>query len=100
MPLRLLKLFLVFATFAWCAMILHASDSISYEAVSVKAPFEMPAIQVPVFPNREFVVTNFGAVAGGNISEIIRKAIASSLVSRPPSPVSSPQGEDIALHGF
>ena len=94
------RLFLVFTMFMLGAMISHAADSVSYGSVSVKARFEMPAIQVPVFPQREFVVTNFGAVAGGNISEIIRKAIASSLVSRPPSPVSSPQGEDIALHGF
>jgi len=36
----------------------------------------MPAIAVPVFPQRTFVVTNFGAVAGGDISETIRNAIA------------------------
>lgn len=57
-------------------MILHAADSISHETISVKAPFEMPVIQVPVFPHREFVVTNFAAAEGGNISEAIRQAIA------------------------
>jgi polygalacturonase len=71
-----LKLFLVFFAFVSSLMLLHAADSVAYEAISVKAPFEMPAIQVPVFPNREFVVTNFGAVAGGDISEAIRQAIA------------------------
>ena len=42
------------------------------------APFAMPAIKVPVFPEREFVVTDFGAMEGGktNISEAIHKAIA------------------------
>ncbi len=54
------------------------ADSIRQEAISVKAPFDMPAIQIPVFPQRTFVVTDFGAVEGGktNISEAIRKAIA------------------------
>ena len=78
MQLRLLKVFLGFATFAWGAMLLHAADSVSYETISVEAPFEMPVIQMPVFPKREFVVTNFGAVAGGktNIGAAIAKAIA------------------------
>lgn len=41
------------------------------------APFTMPAIKIPVFPDRDFVVTNFGATEGGkvNISEAIHKAI-------------------------
>lgn len=53
-------------------------DAVRHEEISVKAPFEMPAIQIPVFPKREFVITDFGAVEGGktNISESIRKAIA------------------------
>lgn len=38
----------------------------------------MPAIKIPVFPKREFVVTDFGAVEGGKTinTEAIRKAIA------------------------
>ena len=49
-----------------------------HEAISVEAPFPMPAIQIPVFPNRDFVVTNFSAIQGGqtNIGEAIAKAIA------------------------
>ena len=36
----------------------------------------MPAIAVPIFPAREFVVTNFGATEGTDISAAIRSAIA------------------------
>ncbi|MCX6895459.1 MAG: hypothetical protein NTZ16_08200, partial [Verrucomicrobia bacterium] len=41
------------------------TDGVGYQEISVKAPFEMPAIKIPVFPKREFVVTDFGAVEGG-----------------------------------
>lgn len=34
---------------------------VGYEEVDVKAPFPMPAIKVPVFPKRDFVITDFGA---------------------------------------
>ncbi|HXI69913.1 MAG TPA: hypothetical protein VNN22_06085 [Verrucomicrobiae bacterium] len=44
--------------------------------ISIPAPFAMPAIAVPVFPARVFVVTNFGVMEGQNISEAIRRAIA------------------------
>ena len=47
-----------------------------HEEISVKAPFAMPPIKVPVFPNRDFVVTQFGAKEGGDISEAIRNAMA------------------------
>lgn len=47
-----------------------------FQEISVKAPFAMPAIQIPVFPKRDFVVTQFGSKQGGDISESIRKAIA------------------------
>lgn len=48
------------------------------ESISVTAPFAMPAIQIPVFPPRDFSITNFGAVPGGqvNIGAAIRQAIA------------------------
>jgi polygalacturonase len=54
------------------------TKAVQYEEIRVKAPFDMPAIKIPVFPKREFTVTDFGAVEGGktNISEAIAGAIA------------------------
>src|SRR5258706_16360018 len=72
MPLHFLRLLLRFAAFAWGMSNSRGNDSVSHEAISVQAPFAMPAIVVPVFPSRAFVVTNFGAVEGGAISEAIR----------------------------
>lgn len=49
-----------------------------HQEISVAAPFTMPAIKIPMFPEREFVVTEFGATEGGkaNSSEAIHNAIA------------------------
>ncbi len=48
------------------------------EEITVRAPFEMPVIKVPVIPSRDFVITDFGAKPGGKTknTEAIRKAIA------------------------
>lgn len=54
----------------------RAGDAVSHDEIRIKAPFEMPAIKVPVFPKRDFVVTDYGAVAETVISDAIRKAIA------------------------
>jgi polygalacturonase len=54
----------------------HAHDAIRDEEISVKTPFAMPPIRVPLFPNRDYSVTQFGPREGGDISEAIRKAIA------------------------
>jgi polygalacturonase len=66
--------FLLLAT----AGIAAPSDSVTHEEIRVKAPFPMPALKVPVFPKRDFVITDFGAVAGSGekSSEAIRKAVA------------------------
>ena len=53
-----------------------AGEVVRHEEIRIKAPFEMPAIQVPVFPKRDFAVTDYGAQAGKDISDAIRKAIA------------------------
>jgi polygalacturonase len=61
------------------AGVLTASDApIRHEKISVKAPFVMPAIQIPIFPVRDFVIANFGAKPGGETknTEAIRQAIA------------------------
>jgi polygalacturonase len=52
------------------------ADEISHEAVKVDAPFPMPAIEIPVFPKREFVATNYGVTGTDDISDAITKAIA------------------------
>ncbi len=54
------------------------AGAIRHEEISVKAPFAMPPIQVPVFPKRDFPITDFGAEKGGkgDNTEAIRKAIA------------------------
>ncbi|MEA3186699.1 MAG: hypothetical protein QOD99_529 [Chthoniobacter sp.] len=58
-----------------CPPIQAQAEAMRYEEVSVKAPFPMPVIKVPVFPHRDFAVTEFGAKEGTDISEAIRKAI-------------------------
>src|SRR5215216_2872078 len=58
---------------------IHAGiGGVRHEEISVKAPFPMPPIKVPVFPRRDFVITAFGAKPGGQAdnTEAIRKAIA------------------------
>lgn len=46
--------------------------------IQLKAPFEMPAISVPEFPDRDFVITDFCAIPGGQVknTDAIRNAIA------------------------
>ncbi len=53
------------------------SEGLRFEEITVKAPFDMPAIKVPIFPKRDFPITSFGAEEGGNedSSEAIRRAI-------------------------
>src|SRR5262245_22535225 len=54
------------------------SSGIRHEEIAVKAPFAMPPIKVPVFPKRDFVITDFGAKPDGKTdnTDAIRKAIA------------------------
>jgi len=58
-------------------MVRADDEVVRCQTISVKAPFTMPAIKVPVFPGRDFVVTKFGAVEGGKAN--ISKAIASAI---------------------
>lgn len=53
------------------------AGGVRHEKISVKAPFPMPPIKVPVFPKRDFVITAYGAKPGGEFknTEAIRKAI-------------------------
>lgn len=52
--------------------------AVTYEEITVRAPFAMPVLTVPVFPSRDFVITDYGAKAGGEFlnTEAIRRAIA------------------------
>jgi polygalacturonase len=65
------------ALFATIFSIQAGTNGARHQTMSLKAPFAMPAINLPVFPGRDYVVTDFGAVEGGktDISEAIRKAI-------------------------
>lgn len=48
------------------------------ETIRLSAPFPMPPVRVPQFPNRDFPITDFGAVPDGktNNSQAIAKAVA------------------------
>lgn len=63
---------------ATVAPIHAAPGGVRHEKISVKAPFPMPPIRVPVFPKRDFVITAFGAKPGGEAdnTEAIRRAVA------------------------
>mgnify|MGYP000415732062 CR=1 FL=1 len=61
---------------AMAALATGRSETIRHESIEVEAPFEMPPIRVPLFPGREFDVTQYGAEQGADISEPIHKAIA------------------------
>jgi polygalacturonase len=53
------------------------AETIRFEKIRVKAPFKMPIITIPIFPKRDFKITDFGAKSGGefNNTEAIKKAI-------------------------
>jgi polygalacturonase len=61
---------------------LHAASAIRHEKIRVEAPFDMPAILMPVFPARDFAITDYGAKPGPTAAAqaasagAIRKAIA------------------------
>lgn len=47
------------------------------ESVAVRAPFPMDSVVVPLFPSKDFVITDYGAVAGGEakVTDAIAKAV-------------------------
>ncbi len=61
--------------FVGCAK--KEAEKVTYKEVSVDAPFEMPSIKMPIFPNRVFDIKEYGAVEGDSVnnSEAINKAI-------------------------
>ena len=59
-------------------LMVACKPAISYETVEVNAPFPMEPIKVCIFPDQDFVITEYGAVAeeGQDNTEAIAKAIA------------------------
>lgn len=73
-PLHLCVVFTVTMCFAHAA----PSGDITYNKFPIQAPFPMPDANVPLFPERDFVITDFGAKHDEKtrISAAIEKAIA------------------------
>ncbi|MEI7910328.1 MAG: glycoside hydrolase family 28 protein [Verrucomicrobiota bacterium] len=73
------------AILPWTAGILTATQLLASEAqpappppiAPIQAPFDMPRLQRPVFPDRSFKLTDYGAMADGTTknTEAFRKAI-------------------------
>lgn len=53
------------------------SGTIRFNHIQVKAPFRMPELLIPIFPEKLFKITDFGATEGGRTknTESIQKAI-------------------------
>lgn len=73
MPRSIPLLLLAFVATA-CTM---RAGEIHHEELRVEAPFEMPPIRVPVFPDRDFPITGFGARPGDKdgITRAIQAAV-------------------------
>lgn len=56
----------------------------NYEVLKVTAPFPMQPIKVFIYPDKDFIITDFGAVNGGR--EIIQKQLL-VLLKRVTNPV-------------
>lgn len=52
------------------------TQAMRYQEIAVKAPFEMPPIKAPVFPQRDFPITRYGANQDADNTQAIRDAIA------------------------
>jgi len=54
-----------------------AIPRMGWQEIQVKAPFPMAPLKVPVFPAREFAITEFGAQEGGTVKNTAAIAIKS-----------------------
>ena len=57
-------------------MMMACKPTIGYETIEVNAPFPMEPIKVCIFPDQDFVITEYGAVADQDNTEAIAKAIS------------------------
>ncbi len=62
---RISLIAICFITALACFPIQAQTGAIRYERIRVKAPFSMPVLNVPIFPKKDFVITDFGAKSGG-----------------------------------
>lgn len=66
-----MRLYTQKATVAFATLLLAVScthPKVTYQAIEVEAPFEMEAIQMPIFPEQDFSIADYGAVAGGEVN--------------------------------
>ena len=67
-----LTLSLALTSFLWACN----SVGVEYSQIEVEAPFDMPAIKVCKFPQRDFLITDYGAKPdGSDCTKAIAKAI-------------------------
>ena len=52
------------------------APKVQFETINVEAPFEMEAIQVPVYPAQDFCITAYGATDTAVCTKAIAQAIA------------------------
>lgn len=67
-----------FSAFA-CMFLLSCAAAPKYDTVNVEAPFPMEPIKIFVFPEKDFPITKYGAVAGGEINNT--KAISDAIAA-------------------
>ena len=73
-----IKQLLIFAA-AVCLIAVSCTSQPRYDTVMVEAPFVMEPIKVFVFPEKDFPITKYGAVEGGETSNT--KAIAEAVAA-------------------
>ena len=68
-----------------CLCLLTASFTFAadnYKMVKVKAPFSMQPIKVFIYPDKDFLITDYGAKNGGEVNNTKAIAAAISVVGR------------------
>lgn len=63
----------LFAVLTFC--VVFQLQGQKYETIRVKAPFSMPDLKVFVFPEKDFLITDFGAKEDSDNTQAIAKAI-------------------------
>ena len=61
-----------------CLCLLTASFTFAadnYKMVKVKAPFPMQPIKVFIYPDKDFLITDYGAKNGGKLLPLLKRVI-------------------------